>query len=54
MLIPDYSLTLIILFVLLSKLVSRTLQPQVVTGNHLLACFSLLLLVFCYLITLIF
>jgi len=54
MLIPDYSLPLIILFVMLSKLVVRTVQPQVVTGNHLLASLSLLLLIFCYLITLIF
>lgn len=54
MLIPDYSLPLLIVLVTLSKLVFKATGPQVVTGNHLLAALLLIVFVFCYLITFIF
>jgi len=54
MLLPDCSIPLIVLLVALSKLVTRALEPQVVTGRHLLAALSILLFIFCFVITLIF
>ena len=54
MLIPDYSIPLILLLVTLSKLVERTVGPQVVTGHHQLAALSLLIFIFCYIMTIIF
>ena len=54
MLIPDYSIPLIILLVALSKLVNKSVGPRVVTGHHLLATLTLLVFIFCYVITCIF
>jgi len=53
-LLPDCSIPLIVILVALSKLVTRALEPQVVTGRHLLAALSILLFIFCFVITLIF
>ena len=53
-LIPDYSLPLLILMVALSRLVDRAAGPTVVTRYHLLAVFLSILFIFCYFLTWIF
>ena len=54
LLLPDCSLPLVVLLVGLARLVARALQPQVVTPHHLLAALTLVVLVFCFIITVIF
>ena len=54
MLLPDCSIPLIVLLVALSKLVTRAVEPQVVTGRHLLAVLAIILFLFCFIITIIF
>ena len=54
MLLPDCSIPLIVLLAALSKLVNRAVEPQVVTGQHLLATLALILFLFCFIITIIF
>ena len=45
---------MVVLLVALSKLVTRAVEPQVVTGRHLLAALALSLLLFCFILTIIF
>ena len=53
-LVPDTSITAIMTFVLLAKLVNRMFGPSVVTTNHMLAMFSAIMFIAIYLLTIIF
>ena len=54
MLLPDCSIPLIVMMAALSKLVTRAMEPQVVTGQHLMATLALILFLFCFILTIIF
>jgi len=52
--VPEYSKNIVLTFAIMSKLIGKAFDPSVVTGNHLLIAFSLLLFVFFYILTFIF
>ena len=52
--VPEYSKNVVLMFAVMSKLIGKVLNPNVVTGNHLFLGFALFLFVFFYIITTIF
>ena len=51
---PDYNKTVVLSLALVSRLVDKVLSPQVVMGHHLVVALTLLFMIFCYLLTVIF
>ena len=51
MLLPDCSIPLIVLLAGLARLVTRAVEPQVVTGHHLLASLVIILVTVLLVIT---
>ena len=51
---PDYNKPCVMTLALVSKLVDKVLSPQIVMGHHLVVALTLLFMIFCYLLTVIF
>ena len=51
---PDYNKTCVMTLALVSKLVDKVLSPEIVMGHHLVVALTLLFMIFCYLLTVIF
>jgi len=51
---PDYNLPMVYLMAAVAKLTNRVLAPQVVMPHHLVAGLSLLFIIFCFILTLMF
>jgi len=51
---PDYNKPCVMTLAIVSKLVDKVLSPQIVMGHHLIVALTLLFMIFCYLLTVIF
>jgi len=52
--VPEYSKNIVLSFAIMSKLIGKVMNPEVVTGKHLLLGFFLLFFVFFYILTILF
>jgi len=52
--VPEYSKNVVLMFAVMSKFIGKVLNPNVVTGSHLLFAFALFFFIFFYIITIIF